>query len=75
MHEPIIQWAGIAMFASAAIGYLAIHGLMRWQDCRRRRLARGFRNMKSIAHVQRSRARQVRWGDTAGPARRNTGSR
>jgi hypothetical protein len=65
MQEPVIQWGAIALFGSILFGWVAINLLMQWQERKRRRLARGFRNMKSVAHRQRERARRVKWGDPA----------
>jgi hypothetical protein len=64
-----IQWGAIGLFGSLLLGWLAIHLLMQWQEHKRRRLARGFRNMKSTAHHQRERARRAKWGDHAGTSR------
>lgn len=63
MNEPVIQWGAIGLFGSIMFGWIAIALLMQWQERKRRRLARGFRSMRSTAHHQRERARQVRWGD------------
>lgn len=76
MNEPVIQWGAIALFGSILFGYVAIHLLMQWQERKRRRISRGFRNMRSVAHHQRERARTVKWGNSPqAPAQRNAGWR
>lgn len=62
MQEPVIQWGAIGIFGAILFGWAAINLLMQWQEHRRRRISRGFRNMRSNAHHQRARARRVRWG-------------
>ncbi len=72
MHEPVIQWGAIALFGSIMFGWVAIHLLIQWQERKRRRISRGFRNMKSVAHHQRERARRVKWADHQGTVRPGT---
>ena len=55
MQEPVIQWGAIALFGSILFGWVAIKLLMEWQERKRRRIARGFRSMRSVAHHQRER--------------------
>lgn len=77
MQEPIIQWGALTLFASVICGYFVIHAVIRLREQRRRRQARGFRNMRSIAQVQRARAQRSGWAQTsvnrARPVIRNIG--
>ncbi len=83
MQEPVIQWGAIGIFGSILLGWVAISLLMQWQERKRRRISRGFRNMRSTAHHQRERSRRVRWGEqqpagpvaTQHPVQRNVGWR
>lgn len=61
VNEPIVQWGAISLVGSLALGWLVIHGGMMWSERRRRRMTRGFRNMKSTAQFQRERAEGARW--------------
>ena len=63
MNEPMFQLGAIGLFGSILLGNLAIRLLIAWQKRKRRRLARGFRNMRSPAHLQRQRARQPKWAE------------
>lgn len=65
MQEPVIQWSAIAVFSSIVVGYLAIHAMIWLHEKRRRRQARGFRDMRSIAQVQRNRAQRSGWQQTS----------
>lgn len=61
MQEPAIQWGAIAVFGSIVIGSLLINLGLRWREHQRRRLARGFRNMRSLGGQQRERMRRSPW--------------
>lgn len=65
MQEPVIQWSAIVVFGSTMLGYLVIHAMIWLREKRHRRRARGFRDMRSIAQVQRNRAQRSGWQQTS----------
>ena len=70
MEEQAIQWGAIAVFGTVVLGSLLLNLGLRWHQRQRRRRARGFRNMKSMAQKQRERARRPDWRQAPGSSTR-----
>nr|WP_047168390.1 hypothetical protein [Sphingomonas sp. Y57] len=61
MEKQAMQWGVVAVFGTIMLGSLLLNLGLRWHQRQRRRRARGFRNMKSMAQTQRERARRPDW--------------